>query len=91
MHILKIVKVSLISVTLFFISGVINISISQVKYVYHEKPTSILINYSSKYKKSKKIPIQLRSSISSNSLTKKITQSGVEIINGSTLISTEIN
>ena len=89
MHILKIVKVSLISVTLFFISGVNNISISQVKYVYHEKPTSILINYSSKYKKSKKIPIQLRSSISSNSLTKKITQSGVEIINGSTLISTE--
>ncbi|MDG1798085.1 MAG: hypothetical protein P8H35_05930 [Flavobacteriales bacterium] len=80
---------SLISVTLFFISGVINISISQVKYVYHEKPTSILINYSSKYKKSKKIPTQLRSSISSNSLTKKITRSGVEIINGSTLISTE--
>ena len=89
MHISKIVKVSLISVTLFFISGVNNIFISQVKYVYHEKPTSIIINYSSKYKKSKKIPRQIRSSISSNSLTKKISQSGVEIINASTLISTE--
>ena len=73
MHILKIVKVSLISVTLFFISGVNNIAVSQVKYVYHEKPTSIIINYSSKYKKSKKIPTQLRSSLSSNSVTEPIT------------------
>jgi hypothetical protein len=89
MHVLKIVKVSLITVTLFFISGVNNISISQVKYVYHEKPTSILINYNSKKKISKKIPRQFRSTISNNSFTDKITQSGVEIINGSTSINAE--
>ncbi|MDA9809162.1 hypothetical protein N9C59_02480, partial [Flavobacteriales bacterium] len=80
---------SLITVTLFFISGVNNISISQVNYVYHEKPTSILINYNSKKKISKKIPRQFRSTISDNSFTDKITQSGVEIINGSTLINAE--
>ena len=89
MNVLKIVKVSLITVTLFFISGVNNISISQVKYVYHEKPTSILINYNSKKKISKKIPRQFRSTISNNSFTDKITQSGVEIINGSTSINAE--